>query len=534
MEKNIFQSIGMGNVPKSAFDKSHQRLMTANFGQLYPCYLEEILPGDSYSVKTEILARLAPMVGPTMHRVNIFVHYFFVSNRIIWRDWEEFITGGKDGLTTVAMPILKPTGSATPVPRSLWDYMGLPTKRTVNFSGGIIEVSQLPFRAYHEIYNEYYRDQNLEDPVDIEDTAELLNWRYRAWEKDYFTSALPFAQRGPAVTLPITWTPEYDKSSGSQILHTGFINPGVEDDPATDGIQVIVDGGSGKFFETPAPGSLPPSNLDPLYIRNLTVDQENLTLTINDLREANRLQQWLEKSARGGSRYIETILSHFGVQSSDARLQRPEYLGGMKQPIMMSEVLNTASDQSGSGVAPLGEYAGHGISVGGDMGFSRTFEEHGYVMGIMSILPRTAYFEGVHPHWERKDRFDYYWPEFANLGEQEIKKRELYLDPTDDTYNNQTFGYQQRYAEYKYAQSSFHGEFRTNGYLQWHLGRNFDPPNALDRPELNDKFVKCIPSNEDLNRIFAVPNNDVDHFIIQMYHDVRANRPMPYFAIPQL
>lgn len=507
-ERKIFQSIQQSNVAKSAIDLSHDKLTTFDMGELIPCLTQEVLPGDSFSVNSEVLVRMAPLIGPMMHRVNVYMHYFFVPNRIIWPDWEEFITGGPDGNSTVQMPTFNPSNVKA---GELWDYLGLPINQSLMEQTNL-RPSALPFWGYQSIWNEYYRDQNLQDPIDIPNGGtERWQLRYRAWEKDYFTSALPFAQRGPAVTLPITWSPTY------QTFSLGRNVPNTDTDPS-GALTLVPAGANDGISEIQDPSG------NKIQIQNLTVDQENTSLTINDLREANRLQQWLETSARSGSRYVETILAHFGEQSSDARMQRPEYLGGGRQPVVISEVLSTVDVADG---APQGTQSGHAISVGSDMAFQHSFEEHGYIHGILSVLPRTSYSSGIPKHFMRKDRFDYYWPEFANLGEQEIKNYEVFLDQTaaGDSWNENTWGYQQRYGEYKYQENTYHGDFRKSGYNTWHMGRIFTA-----RTLLNGAFIECIPTK----RVFAVQATDTDSLQAQIYHDIQANRPMPYFAQPQL
>jgi hypothetical protein len=496
----IFERLGMRKPRYSGFDLSHERKLSCDMGQLIPILCKEVVPGDSFRCNSEIMMRLAPMVAPVMHRVKVYTHYFFVPNRLLWQQWENFITGGQDGESAPTMPTVAMSNALT-TKGSLGDYLGLPL--VGEGDAYFAEVSQLPFRAYRSIWNEYYRDPNLDAEVDIltPDSA-IYDIAQRCWEKDYFTSALPWTQRGPEVDLPVSF--EYMAQS----------NVVAADDSISSGLQV--DGAN---------------YLEPASVHNPAIGQriENLeenavSVSINELRRASALQRFLEKNARGGYRYIEQILTHFGVKSSDARLQRPEYLGGGQQPIVISEVLNTTGTTS----APQGEMAGHGISVGTMNKFSRRFEEHGYIMGIMSVLPRTNYQQGIHKHWLRADKLDYYFPEFANLGEQEIKQMELYYDSAEnEATNNAAFGYQQRFAEYKYGISTVHGDFKDNLDF-WHMGRIFENP-----PALNSNFVTSDPTN----RIYAVPGEapgDVQHLYVHVYNDVRARRPMPYFSDPRL
>lgn len=503
-QNKIFQQQRMTKPRYSAFDLSREQKLSCQMGELVPTYLEEVLPGDQFRVKTESLIRFAPMLAPIMHRVDVFMHYFFVPNRIIWDEWEEFISGDQDGVgVSPTMPRyeLWNTSSivSSPLRRKLSDYLGMPVTALDNVSqSNKIKVSSLPWWAYNKIYNEYYRDPNLVDEVSTA-SGKIYDIKYRAWEKDYFTSALPFVQRGNPVGVPV------------DIAYSDYSTVHSDDGTWTPG--------QGIAAPLEAEQGILQDDTGPVRIENLATNA--FDFQINELRRASALQRWLEKQALGGYRYIETIFSHFGVKSSDKRLQRPEYLGGGKQPIIVSEVLNT----SATATDPQGNMSGHGISMGETMSFQTQIEEHGYIMGIMSILPKPAYFQGVDKHFLRTDKFDYYWPELANLGEQEIKNLELYVQD-NGTNNDLTFGYQQRYAEYKYGKSSVHGDFRTT-LEYWHIARKFG-----SAPGLNQTFIECKPGDDDINRIFAVETGD--NIWVQLYHDVKARRPMPYFANPQL
>lgn len=549
---NIFNSIRMKRPRRNAFNLSYESKLTLNMGELVPIMCMPVVPGDKFRVKTESLVRLAPLVAPMMHRVNVFTHYFFVPNRLVWNQWEDFITKGVDGDDVPVLPSLRlspdlfsSNPSAFFGDGTLWDYLGLPSLKSVGGAefpnpspNGVTapqnyRVSSLPFRAYQLLYNEYYRDQNLTDPVDIslnsgfEDTLHALNLlqlRRRAWEKDYFTSALPWLQRGPEVTVPIqgsgdTLDVKYDKGSDTTQRWIDSDLRSFENGVAYDATfstegnlhfsrLIGVNGGT----DNRAP------ELDPNGTLKVNVDE--MGININDLRTSNALQRWFERNARGGSRYIEQILSHFGVRSSDARLQRPQFLGGGRMPISVSEVLQTSSTDETS---PQANMAGHGISAGINNGFKHYFEEHGYIIGIMSITPRTGYQQGVPRDFTKFDNMDFYFPEFAHLSEQEIKNQELFLS-SDTSYNGSTFGYAPRYSEYKYHQSEAHGDFRGNLSF-WHLNRIFE-----DRPNLNTTFVECKPSN----RVFATSETEDDKFWVQMYHDVKALRLMPKYGTPML
>ena len=376
-----------------------------------------------------------------------------------------------------------------------------------------------------DLYNTHYKDQNLTPATvfskssglfpNADEIMLLTTMRKRAWEKDYFTSALPWAQRGTQLSIPITGVAPVIANGESP----GFVQ--------LDGSMPITGSADLNPYSTQAKFTDQNGNLVKFASETgLESDMSNVSSsTINELRQAFQIQKWLERSARGGARYVEQILSHFGVLSSDARLQRPEYLGGGKTPVIVSEVLQTSATEVDS---PQGTMAGHGISVGSSNQFSRSFEEHGYVIGIMSVLPRTSYQNGLPRHLQKFDKFDYYWPEFAHIGEQPVYKNELYNDFStfaDDpaSTNKQTFGYQSRYSEYRYAPDSVHGDFSTNLDF-WHMGRKF-----TSVPPLNTSFITSDPTH----RVFAVTDPTEHKLLVQTYVNFQAIRPIAKYGEPQ-
>lgn len=514
MKGELFNSV-MGRKPKkNIFDLSHSKMLSMNMGQLIPIMCEDAVPGDVWRCNTETLVRLAPLAAPMMHRVNVIVESFFVPYRLIWTNFEKFITGGEDGTDATVHPYIVYDAEQNNSVGTLYDYLGLgilganPTNQ--------LRINALPARAYQLIYKEFYRDQDLEDAQTQYKTDGLqsynsagLGLRKRCWEKDYFTSARPWTQKGSEIQLPLgastevtldtSWDQRVVNSSGTAQLNSAL---GSDD---TEGYLSDNNNSDANAWIDPN-GSL--------LVENLTGP------TINELRQAVRIQEWLERNARSGSRYVESLLSHFGVKSKDERLDRPEYLGGGKTPIVISEVLQTSEE----GSTPQGNMAGHGISVGKSNSFTKYIDEHGIIMTIMSVMPRTAYNNSTRRWLFRADKFDYVWPSFANLGEQEVYTMEVDQGFDVDLENKEVFGYQSRYAEMKYIPDSVHGQFKST-LLEWHMGRSF-----ATKPSLNSTFVISDPTHN----VFADTNTANHKLWCQVYNNVKAVRPLPKFGTPIL
>lgn len=514
---NPFTHVEIPNNPVSRFNLSHDLKLSFRLGEIVPTALVETLPGDKFNISVENMLRFAPLISPVMHKVHVTTHWFFVPNRIMWNNFDKWITGDLEVEAPYILVNQVEVGS-------LLNYMGLP----VGAYPKIKKILLLPLLAYIHVYNEYYRDQNLvallnTDVVSGDNTTAFLpifNQRplKRAWQHDYFTSCLPWAQKGDAVQVPLTFandipvdytfdpagglsqnTGRWVRADNGQGTPSGDVNSVTGPPPfANGGVQV---GGQYAAY-------------DPFG--TLTVDIQSDAVDINTLRRAFALQKWLERNARGGTRYTENILAHFGTKSSDARLQRPEYIGGTKQNMVISEVLSTVEATT----TPQGNMAGHGISIGGGNRFDYYCEEHGIIIGMVNVQPDTAYFQGIHRMFKRHDRLDYAWPIFANIGEQEVYTEELYAYSDTD---NAVFGYIPRYSEYRYLNSRVAGEMSTNLDF-WHMARKFDT-----QPSLNDIFISADPTT----RIFAVQDG-ADHIYAHIFHNVFAVRKLPKFGVPSI
>lgn len=481
---------------RSKFSLSHYKLLSCDLGELIPCGLTEVLPGDTIQQATSALIRCSPLLAPVMHPVHVRIHHWYVPHRLVWDDFEDFITGGPTGTDASVLPTINFAAGA-PV-GSLGDYLGLPNT-------GNLTVSALPFRGYAMIFNEWYRDQDLTTELTIDttsgpDTTTNTTLQNVAWEKDYFTSSRPWEQKGPAVTIPL--------GSTAPILGIGQAGTGLFPDSPT---VRTTSGGPAVVANMAAANSIAPNQWyfrgtgpGPGAFPSIFADLTGASaITVNALREAMAIQRYEEARARYGSRYVE-YLRYLGVRSSDARLQRPEYLGGGKQTIQFSEVLQTAE-----GTDPVGELRGHGIGALRSNRYRRFIEEHGYIFSFLSVKPKTMYQNGIPRTWSRTNKEEFWQREYQHIGQQEVLNKEIYAAHSAP---NGTFGFQDRYDEYRRTESSVAGEFRTT-LDHWHFARQFSSD-----PALNNTFVKCIPREDP----FAVPAGDVIY--VMANHSIQARR----------
>lgn len=481
---------------RSKFSLSHYKLLTCDMGELVPCGWFEVLPGDSVQQATSMLVRVSPLVAPVMHPVGVRVHHWFVPNRLIWEDWEDFITGGPDGMNASVHPYFSRSGGA--LSGGLADYLGIPP--AAGGGGTPIKANALPIRAYNLVWNEWYRDQDLmpelvNSRASGQDTTSNTALQKVSWEKDYFTTARPWTQKGPEVTVPMgTFAPVVSAGNGQPRFN---VTPGMVDSTLNS-----ASGSAAVNWDSAATAT----GAATWHITALQADLANAAAAnINELRTAFALQRYAEARARYGSRYTE-YLRYLGVKSSDARLQRPEYLGGGKQTIQFSEVLQTGPDTTDEGVANL---KGHGIGAMRSNRYRRFFEEHGIVISLLSVKPKTMYADGVHRAWLRQTKEDYFQRELQHVGQQEVFNAELYGHHATPM---GVFGYQDRYDEYRRQESSIAADFRTT-LDYWHYARIFAAP-----PALNASFVKCDATK----RPNAVQTEDV--LWIMANHSIQARR----------
>lgn len=554
-------------IERSKFGRHSDHKTTLNAGKLVPFYIDEVMPGDTFEMDTSAIIRAATPLRPVMDNAYLDMYYFFVPSRLLWEHFSEFNGANEDDWAQQVeyeMPQLTvPIGGFDL--GSVADYFGIPT-----YTAGGEKVNVLPFRAYRKIWNDWFRDENLMDEVmlnigddgDVKKELKIVNGEivekddpYDLWDllpvcklHDYFTSCLPAPQKGPAVSIPLEGSaPVYATSLLHKDLYqvgtprdnlkfvsraadvgnyvAGFVYEGKSNvpNPASPGTAYAEKYRLGKIASDPIDGAdsdLVPANL------HADFNKSEIMTTINELRMAFQVQKIFERDARGGTRFTELIRAHFNVISPDGRLQRSEYLGGKRIPINMQEVTQTSF--AGEEISPLGQVGAQSKTVDSDHSFTKSFTEWGYLIGVMCVRTDRSYQQGLNRLWSKKKRFDYYWPALAHIGEQPVYERELYWDSQTEK-GDRVFGYQEAWADYRYKPSTVSGYFRSNapgGSLDvWHYADNYGTA-----PMLSEKWI--VEPTENIDRTIAAGSDLTHQFIVDMFFNCQATRPMPVFSIP--
>lgn len=545
MNRNVeshFALLPHADISRSTFDRSHSVKTSFNVGDVVPFYVDEVLPGDSFHVKTSKVVRMPSLITPIMDNIYLDTYYFYVPNRIVWEHWKQF---QGENTESAWIPTTQYEVPQLTAPDGGWnigtiaDYMGIPT------GVGGISVNALPFRAYSLIMNEWFRDENLTDPLltpmDDSTVQGVNTGNYitdcakgglpfkAAKYHDYFTSCLPSPQKGPDVEIPVAtpgWFPVYSTSE-YHLPHANDMTAAPLTGTLIDSTGSGLGGMSLGTVDNTTNALLSNANTRNFYPTNLWSDHRGAAAvaTINQLRMAFQIQKLYEKDARGGTRYIEILKTHFGVTSPDARLQRPEYLGGNRIPINVNQVLQQSQTTDTS---PQGNPVGQSLTSDHHNDFRKSFVEHGFIIGLMVARYDHTYQQGIERFWSRKDRFDYYFPVFANIGEQAVKNKELYAQGT--TEDDEVFGYQEAWADYRFKPSHVTGEMRSSSPQSldvWHLADDYDK-----LPSLSDEWIR--ENSATVDRVIAVTSQITHQLFADIYVQCRSTRPMPMYSVPGL
>lgn len=527
-----FSKIPATNIQRSVFDRSHTHKSTFNAGYLVPFYCDEVLPGDSFKISATTFARLNTPIVPFMDNLYLDTFFFYVPTRLLWTHWKNFNGEQKNPGDSIDFVVPTFKAGTTFDVDSLGDHFGLPTGVALN------NINSLPFRAYNLIYNEWFRDENLIDSVYFDDgdgTDDISNFVMlkRCKRHDYFTSCLPWPQKGESVDIPLTGNASLISTGSPRInfsslasFHVQPLSGGTDTRYYVPSRGLTIGPNAEKFISTTNPaldGNDAWVNLNDVPFTDVVADLSSVSAaTINSLRQAFQLQRMLERDARGGTRYAEILRSHFGVISPDSRLQRPEYIGGRSTPISINPVVQQSSTDATS---PQGNLAAFGVSGSNTKVMSKSFVEHGYIIGLVNVRAALTYQQGIDRMWSRRTRYDFYWPSLAHLGEQAVLNKEIYAQGT--AADEEVFGYQERYAEYRYGKNQITGKFRSSDPQSldvWHLAQKFD-----SLPTLSPSFIN---ENVPMDRVVAVPSEP--DILFDSYINIRAARPMPLYSVPGL